>query len=173
MMGADPARANLILIGMPSAGKSTLGVLAAKALGMDFLDTDILLQTLQGNRLQALIDEHGLSRFLEMEAQAVLSLSTNRTVIATGGSVVYDEKAMAHLKSLGRVVYLAVPIEVLEHRLSDLPTRGVARQEGQTLQALYKERTPLYERYADVVLWITPDMDMQTAACRLAEVAGL
>jgi shikimate kinase len=116
---------NLVLIGMPSAGKSTLGVLAAKALGMDFLDTDILLQTLQGERLQALMARHGRERFLQLEAQAILSLSPEHTVIATGGSVVYDAAAMRHLKQVGRVVYLEVPFEEIAHRLADTATRGV------------------------------------------------
>jgi shikimate kinase len=162
---------NLVLIGMPSAGKSTLGVLAAKALGMDFLDTDILLQTLQGERLQALMARHGRERFLQLEAQAILSLSPEHTVIATGGSVVYDAAAMRHLKQVGRVVYLEVPFEEIAHRLADTATRGVVMREGQSLLALYQERTPLYERYADAVLRIPAGMDMRTATARLVEAA--
>jgi shikimate kinase len=162
---------NLVLIGMPSAGKSTLGVLAAKALGMDFLDTDILLQTLQGERLQALMARHGRERFLQLEAQAILSLSPEHTVIATGGSVVYDAAAMRHLKQLGRVVYLEVPFDEIVRRLADTATRGVVMREGQSLRALYQERTPLYERYADAVLRISAGTDMRTATARLVEAA--
>ena len=161
---------NLILIGMPSAGKSTLGVLAAKALGMDFIDTDILLQTLAGHRLQEIMDSVGLTGFLEMEAAAVQTLAPARTVIATGGSVVYDEHAMRHLQRLGRVVYLSVPFAEIERRLGDAATRGIARQPGQSLWELYLERAPLYERYAEITLVIAPDTDMRAAVSRLVAV---
>lgn len=160
---------NLILIGMPSAGKSTLGVLAAKALGMDFIDTDILLQSMQGERLQSLIARHGRDAFLRMEEEAVLSLTAVRTVIATGGSVVYSHTAMSHLASLGCIVYLEVSLEALQARLGNASSRGIAIREGQSLRDLYQERCPLYERYARVVVRHEPDFDMQTMLARLLE----
>ena len=160
---------NLILIGMPSAGKSTLGVLAAKALGMDFLDTDILLQSLQGEKLQSLLGLHGLDAFLQMEEAAVLSLDKENTVIATGGSVVYAPLAMHHLQTLGRIVYLHVSFEELQRRLGNASNRGIAIREGQTLQDLYRERCPLYERYAQVTVRHEPGQDMHRMLMRLLE----
>lgn len=160
---------NLVLIGMPSAGKSTVGVLAAKALGMDFLDTDILLQTLQGAQLQTLIDRYGLTRFLQMEAEAVRTLDPTRTVIATGGSVVYAQDAMLHLKRIGRIVYLEVPLAELERRLGDASSRGIARREGQTLKELYAERIPLYERYADITVPFREGMGLADVVAQLRE----
>ncbi len=143
--------ANVVLIGMPGCGKSTAGVLLAKELGMDFLDTDVILQAREGRLLQGMIDEIGIDAFLSKEQEAVLSLRCDRTVIATGGSVVYGEKAMRHLHTGGLVVYIETPYEQIERRLSNLATRGVTLREGQTLRALYDERAPLYLREADVV----------------------
>lgn len=143
---------NVVLIGMPGCGKSTVGVLLAKALGYDFLDTDVVLQAREGRLLQRMLDEDGVDAFLLREEAAVLSISCDRTVIATGGSVVYSEKAMRHLRAGGKVVYIELAYDTLERRLFNLATRGVALRPGQTLKALYDERTPLYERYADIVL---------------------
>jgi len=158
---------NLVLIGMPSAGKSTIGVLAAKAFGMDFLDTDILLQARQGRRLQDLIDQDGLEAFLRMEEAAILSLEVGHTVIATGGSVVYAEAAMRHLAELGPIVWLDVGIEELERRLGNAHARGIAMQPGQTLAGLYAERRPLYERHAGGKLrWSEGDL-MEDMVVRL------
>lgn len=144
--------ANVVLVGMPGCGKSTVGVLLAKALGMEFLDTDVLLQAREGRLLQRMIDEDGVEMFLKREEAAVLSLCCDRTVIATGGSVVYSDASVEHLRSCGKIVYLELAFEQIERRLSNLATRGVALRPGQTLRALYEERTPLYRRAADIVL---------------------
>ena len=142
---------NIVLIGMPGCGKSTVGVLLAKALGMSFVDTDTVLQKREGRKLQPMIDEIGVDAFLVREEAAVCSLETSDAVIATGGSVVYRQRAMEHLHRDGLVVYIRLPYEVIERRLSNLATRGVTLRPGQTLRDLYDERIPLYEREADVI----------------------
>ncbi|MDD2647368.1 MAG: shikimate kinase [Eubacteriales bacterium] len=144
-------RENIILIGMPGSGKSTLGVVLAKMLGMDFIDTDLLIQRQTGKRLQEIVNESGVDRLIDCEEQAILGLEIENTLVATGGSVVYREKGMAHLKQLGRLVYLRVPYHDIEHHILNISTRGIAIRPGQTLFDLYKERTPLYEKYADTV----------------------
>ncbi len=144
--------ANIVLIGMPGCGKSTVGVLLAKALGMAFVDTDIVLQSREGALLQALIERDGIDAFLQKEEEAILSLSCENAVIATGGSAVYEARAMHRLHETGRVLYIALPYEEIERRLSNLATRGVTLRPGQTLRALYEERVPLYEAQADAVL---------------------
>lgn len=143
---------NIVLIGMPGSGKSTCGVLAAKALLKNFFDTDLLLQNLEGKRLQSIINENGIEYFNEAEERAILSLDIRGTVIATGGSVVYSEKAMAHLRSLGKIIYLRLGYEEMEKRIKNITTRGIVLKEGETLLDMYNERTPLYERYADEIL---------------------
>ena len=144
--------ANIVLIGMPGCGKSTVGVLLAKVLGMSFVDTDVVFQAQQKRKLQDIIDEIGVDRFLSMEEETVAGMEFDRTVIATGGSVVYGEKAMAHLKSIGKVVYLKVPLRELERRIKNFATRGIQMAPGQTLGDLYAERVPLYEKYADITV---------------------
>ncbi len=151
---------NLILIGMPGAGKSTIGVIVAKHLGTAFLDTDIRIQTGEGRFLQDLISRHGISGFREIEENYLLNVPADCGVVATGGSVVYSEKAMAHLKSLGPVVYLQIELEPLKARLGNLSERGVLMTPGQNIDMLYEERRPLYEKYADSVVstaGMTPD----------------
>ena len=143
--------ANIVLIGMPGCGKSTVGVLLAKALQMDFIDTDIVLQQQQGKKLQEIIDQVGNDAFLKMEEDCVRGLECDQTVVATGGSVVYGAEAMAHLKSIGTVVYLRLTCENITERLGDLHARGVTIKPGWTLRDLYNERCPLYEQYADIV----------------------
>jgi shikimate kinase len=143
---------NIVLIGMPGVGKSTIGVLLAKALSRDFLDTDVLIQSREGRRLQAIIDSVGMAAFCAMEERHVLSLQCRGTVIATGGSVVYGEEAMAHLKSSGVVLHLDLPLALLKRRLSDLDARGVVMAPDQTLEALFQERQPLYQRHADITI---------------------
>ncbi len=142
---------NVVLIGMPGCGKSTVGVLLAKAMGMDFLDTDIAFQNQQDKRLQQIIEEAGIDAFLRMEEACVLSLEVSGTVIATGGSVIYGGKAMRRLHEHGVVVYIRLPYAEIEKRLSNLASRGVTLRAGQTLQDLYNERIPLYEKEADIV----------------------
>lgn len=143
---------NIILIGMPGAGKSTVGVVLAKALGYDFIDSDLVIQAETGKRLFEIIDEEGIDGFLKVENRINSSLCVKHTVVATGGSVIYGEEAMEHLKSVGRVIYLKVSYESLEKRLGNLMKRGVAIRSGNTLRDLYNERVPLYEKYADITI---------------------
>lgn len=143
---------NIVLIGMPSAGKSTVGVILAKNLGMNFIDTDVLLQTQQRRLLQQILDTEGAEAFLDMEEKAVQSINCGNTVIATGGSVVYSDKAMEFLKKNSIVIYLHIDMKTVNKRLRNLKTRGVVLGEGQTLEDIYTERTPLYEKYADIKL---------------------
>lgn len=143
---------NLILIGMPGAGKSTLGILTAKALGLSFLDTDVAIQAQYGQTLSELISRHGLEGFCRIEEEYLGNLNVRQTVIATGGSAVYYDGAMNHLKQTGRVVYLKVPLEILRSRLANMASRGVVIEPGQTLETLFKKRSGLYERYADLII---------------------
>ena len=143
---------NIILIGMPGAGKSTVGVLLAKTLGYAFLDTDLVIQEREGRLLQDLVDELGVEAFLDREAAAICSVDCDRTVIATGGSVVCRDRAMEHLRTLGRIVYLQLPLEELERRLHNISTRGIAMAPGETLAHIYDYRAPLYRKYADLTV---------------------
>lgn len=141
---------NIILIGMPGAGKSTVGVVLAKKLGYAFMDADLVIQSREGKLLHEIISERGVEGFWQVEEEVNASIQTDRTVIATGGSAIYGDKAMAHYQQIGKIVYLALPLEDIRRRLGDLDERGVTLREGQDLAALYEERIPLYERYADV-----------------------
>ncbi len=143
---------NIILIGMPGVGKSTLGVVLAKVLGYQFLDSDLLIQKEEKRRLYQIIDEEGPDGFIAIENRVNRSIHVTNTVIATGGSVVYCDEAMRHLKSIGKVIYLKISLKTLSKRLRNLKGRGVLTKKGQTLSDLYKERTPLYEKYADIVV---------------------
>ena len=141
---------NLALIGMPGAGKSTLGVLLAKRTARSFLDTDLLIQKAEAASLQQIIEQRGVESFRSVEERIVLELDCSSCVIATGGSVVYSQAAMEHLGRLGRRIYLDVPLAELERRLGDLDKRGVIREPGQGLEGLLAERRGLYERWADI-----------------------
>lgn len=143
---------NITLIGMPGVGKSTIGVVLAKVLGYQFLDSDLLIQKQENRRLWQIIEEEGYEGFQNVENRVNASIEAENTVIATGGSVVYCEEAMKHLKSVGTVVYLKLSLNSLAKRLGNLKGRGVLLREGQTLESLYEERTPLYEKYADIVV---------------------
>lgn len=143
---------NIILIGMPGVGKSTLGVVLAKVLGFQFIDADLLIQEQERKKLHQIIKEVGINGFMKIENQVNASIEAERSVIATGGSVVYCRQAMSHLKEIGTVVYLKVSLSTLEKRLGNLKRRGVILKKGQTLKDLYEERVPLYEKYADVVV---------------------
>ena len=145
-------RDNIVLIGMPGVGKSTIGVVLAKVLGYQFVDADLLIQEAEGKLLSELIEENGTDGFIEIENRVNSQIQTHRSVIATGGSVVYGKEAMEHLKSIGTVVYLKQNLRVLQRRLRNLKGRGVVLKEGQTLVDLYKERTVLYEKYADITV---------------------
>lgn len=141
---------NIVLIGMPGVGKSTVGVILAKMIGYQFTDADLLIQKQEGKLLHEIIAEKGTDGFIEIEERVNASIEASHTIIATGGSVVYGKKAMEHLNRIGTVVYLKVPYDTLEKRLEDIKGRGVVLKEGQTLRTLYDERTPLYEKYADI-----------------------
>ena len=143
---------NVVLIGMPGSGKSTVGVVLAKKLGYRFLDSDLVIQETCGKLLYQLIDEKGEAGFLMLENEINASIIADHTVIATGGSAVYGKDAMSHFGKMGQIVYLKLPYEELKERLGDLHERGVVLKEGYTLLDLYEERVPLYERYAGVVI---------------------
>lgn len=143
---------NIILIGMPGCGKSTAGVLAAKAMCMQFIDTDLLLQRAGGAKLQQIINTKGLDFFLQLEEKVLSTLSCENCVISTGGSAVYYEHAMNHLRSIGKVVYLRLSYDQMRRRIRNLETRGIAMKAGMTLRDMYKERSPLYEKYADYTI---------------------
>ena len=149
------SRDNIILIGMPGAGKSTVGVLLAKRLGFAFIDTDILIQTGEKRKLRQIIASAGLERFLQIEEKYLLAFSGTHNVIATGGSAVYSSVAMGHLGRLGEIVHLHLDFTSLESRLGDLASRGVVHNPGQTLAALYRERYPLYMAYANTTITCT------------------
>ena len=143
---------NIILIGIPGCGKSTVGVVLAKALGMDFIDSDLLIQRREGKRLARIIEEMGDDGFRAVENEVNASIDVQGCVIATGGSVIYGQEAMAHLRSIGTVVYLQLSYAQVEERLGDLHARGVTVKPGQTLRDLYNERCPMYERHAHVTI---------------------
>ena len=143
---------NIVLIGMPGVGKSTLGVVLAKELGYEFVDADLLIQKREKRLLKDIIAEEGVEGFLKIENDVNASIQTDKTVIATGGSVIYGAEAMEHLKEIGTVVYLKLDYETLDSRLGSLKGRGVVLKDGQTLKSLYEERVPLYEKYADVIV---------------------
>lgn len=143
---------NIILIGMPGVGKSTVGVVLAKAIGYNFIDADLVIQQQEGKLLCELIAELGADGFLMLENQVNRDLQVTRCIIATGGSAIYCQEAMEHYKETGTVLYLKVSYEELENRLGDLKNRGVVLKKGQTLKDLYQERTRLYEKYADVTV---------------------
>lgn len=143
---------NIILIGMPSAGKSTIGVLLAKTLGFNFIDTDLLIQEKEQLLLHEIISKKGLEKFLCIEEEVCQDLQVNKSIIATGGSVVYCEKAMEHLKKIGKIIYIYVTLEEIKERLDNITTRGVAIKKGNSLEDLYIEREPLYTKYADNIV---------------------
>ncbi len=143
---------NIILIGMPGAGKSTVGVLLAKRLGYNFVDTDLILQSEQQCRLQEIIAKVGLEEFKQLEADVMCNLATTHSVVATGGSAVYSARAMAHLQKLGQLVFIDIPLAELQTRVVDMDTRGLVIGPGESYEKLYQERQPLYEQYAEVTI---------------------
>ena len=143
---------NIILIGMPGAGKSTLGVLLAKTLGMSFVDTDIVLQEQEGRLLHEILNTDGLEYFLEAEESTVMQLKVENCVIATGGSVVYSQKAMEYLRSTGITIYLSVPFEEIQKRIGNIKTRGVVIPTGKNIEDVFTEREPLYINHFDIML---------------------
>ena len=143
---------NIVLTGMPASGKSTVGVILAKVLGMNFIDTDLVIQNREEALLHEIIKSKGVEGFLKCEEDAVLSLDTDNSVIATGGSVVYSEKGMKHLSENGKVVYLKVGKDELFSRLKDINERGVVLRDGESLEEMYDERSVLYEKFAEIVI---------------------
>lgn len=143
---------NIILIGMPGCGKSTLGVLLAKTLLKSFVDTDLVIQEQEGKELYKIIAEKGREAFSEIENKAVAQVKCHNSIIATGGSVVFGEDAMRNLKSLGTVVYLKLPLHEIERRVRNIRTRGIVMAPGMTLANVFEERAPLYEKYADITV---------------------
>ncbi len=156
---------NITLIGMPGAGKSTVGVVLAKAIGYKFIDTDLVIQEDQGMVLQDIIEKYGTSGFNTIENSVISSIHTDKSVIATGGSAVYGKEAMQNLKSAGKVLYLELPYNDIKRRLGNLEKRGVSMEKGQTLEELYNKRVPLYEKYADKII--------QCHGLQIREITGL
>ena len=162
---------NIVLIGMPGAGKSTVGVVLAKRLGRRFVDSDLVIQDKYGKLLYELIEEHGIEGFWQIENDVNASLGLEGSVIATGGSAVYGAEAMEYLRSTGKVVYLSLPYEEVAERLGDLNARGVTLKDGQTLQDLYAERVPLYEKYAHLTIACSGKM-LREIVAEIAAVCG-
>ncbi|MGN0488663.1 MAG: shikimate kinase [Ruminococcus sp.] len=151
---------NIILIGMPGSGKSTVGVLLAKQLGYNFVDTDLLISRKGDKPLQEIIDNEGLERFSQLESTVGETLDCDKTVVATGGSMVLCDKAMENLKALGKVVYLEVPVKELERRLVNFKTRGIVMRKGETIKDILNKRQAYYEKYADIVIKESPNSHM-------------
>ena len=148
---------NVVLIGMPRAGKSTLGVLLAKAIGYDFIDTDLVIQRQAGMRLGSYLASRGYQALRQLEAEVICALDHAGTVIATGGSAVYSQAAMQHLRANGRVVYLQCALDVLVQRIASMDERGIAAPSGQTLADVQAERIPLYEQFAEITVEVGSD----------------
>ena len=145
-------RSNIILIGMPGSGKSTVGVVLAKQTLLNFVDTDVLIQTLHDRTLQDIVDRDGYAELRRIEEDVLLGLSAHHSVIATGGSAIYGERAMAHLKSHGVVIFLEADLATLEARVHDFGSRGLAKRADQNFVDLFNERAPLYAKYADITI---------------------
>jgi shikimate kinase len=165
-----PDRNNIILIGMPAVGKSTVGVLLAKRLGLGFMDTDLLIQTGEKGYLRDIISAQGIEGFCAVEERYLLRVRADGSVIATGGSAVYSPAAMAHLGNLGTIVYLQVSLVQLETRLANITDRGVVHAPGDSIADLYRQRTPLYTRYAQVTVNCDNQRPDQTVAAICAQM---
>lgn len=161
---------NIILIGMPGCGKSTCGVLAAKLMCKKFIDTDLIIQQGENMRLQQIINERGSEYFAQCEEKYVSTVDEHNCVIATGGSVVYSEKAMEHLRSIGKVIYLKISLENMKKRIRNLSTRGILLKDGYTLDDMYEERCALYEKYADEVINCDDKHSVEQTAAMIAGV---
>ncbi|MBP1756950.1 MAG: hypothetical protein H6Q59_3348 [Firmicutes bacterium] len=159
---------NIVLIGMPGAGKSTVGVILAKVMGYHFIDSDLLIQEQENCLLVDIIERDGLAGLIAVEEQVNSRICTDHSVIATGGSVIYGEKAMEHLRSIGTVVYIKLSYRTISKRLGNIKQRGVVFREGQTLQSLYEERCPLYEQYAHVII-DAEELDMEELMSKIKD----
>lgn len=162
---------NIVLVGMPSSGKSTVGVVLAKTMNKGFVDTDILIQQREGCTLQDIINEKGNDYFHQVEEQVLLDFHGKNYVVATGGSAIYFDRAMEHFKENGRIVYLKVSLDTVLTRLNNIKTRGVTLAKGQTLEDLYNLRIPLYEKHADIVI-DADGMTVEEVVERIMEAAG-
>lgn len=160
---------NITFIGMPGAGKSTVGVVVAKLLCKTFIDADILIQNREKKRLSKIIEEVGNEKFLKIENDVLLNINVHNSIISTGGSAIFAKDAMEHLKKISTVVYIKVPYEVLVKRLGNLKKRGVVLEEGQTLKDVFDVRTPLYEKYADITFEVNDETDIQDLAMHIAD----
>ncbi len=160
---------NVILIGMPGCGKSTAGVILAKSLGFDFTDTDLIISKKCGKKLQAVLDEDGIDYFLQMENKVGCELECRNTVVATGGSMVLSTDAMEHLKEIGTVVYIDVPLDVLKKRITNMKTRGIVFEKGESLDDVFKKRTPLYKKYADITVTVAKNGNLENTVTRIAD----
>lgn len=160
---------NLVLIGMPGCGKSTCGVLAAKSLCMSFVDTDLLIQQAEGMTLQSIIDGKGLDYFEECEEKCLSSLNLNNSVVSTGGSAVYYDSSMNHLKEDGKVIYLKISFDEMMSRIKNITSRGIALGEGETLEQMFERREKLYKKYADVVI----DCDNSTVEQTVQQICSV
>ena len=165
----EQERNNIVLIGMPSAGKSTLGIVLAKILNYQFVDADLVIQNQCDKTLQKLIDACGPEGFIQVENEILRDIEAENSIIATGGSAIYSEPAMKHLSEIGRVVYLKISFDELKCRLADFSERGVVMRDGigMSLRELYDERLPLYEKYADITVDVN-DLSITAAARKVA-----
>ena len=166
-------KSNIVLIGMPGAGKSTVGLLLAKKLGKNFVDTDILLQIREGKTLQQLMDEKGYLYLRDCEASALQAIDGHNLVVATGGSAVYSKTGISHLQQNGIIVYLETPLQTLRQRIHDYETRGIARRPEQSFAALYAERDTLYREYADATIHCADASTEQVVSMVCSAVTGL
>ena len=162
---------NIVLIGMPGCGKSTIGVLLAKALMLDFIDTDLLIQKKHSKTLSEIIDSEGLEAFKEKESEVLSEISFENSLIATGGSAVYSESGMENLKKGATVVYLKLSPSEIKGRIKNIKTRGIVMEKGVTIDSLYRERAPLYEKYADYVL-DCEGLTLEECVSALSEIFG-
>lgn len=160
---------NIVLIGMPGCGKSTIGVILAKTLGMSFVDTDLIIQQRENRLLQNIIDKDGLESFLDIERDAILSVDCKNSIISTGGSAVFRKEAMTHLKNDGIIIFIDVAPETLKKRLSNIKTRGIAAGKDESVDDIFNQRLPLYKEYADFVLTVENE-SVETSVERLVEI---
>lgn len=160
---------NVVLIGMPGSGKSTLGVLLAKALGYSFIDTDLIISRRANSTLQAILDNEGLQSFMNLEEEVGKELECDHTVVATGGSMVLSDEAMKNLGSNAVVLYIDVPLDEIKRRVTNIRTRGIAFNKGETLDDLFAERVPLYEKYADVSVIFENASDVEITVDKMVE----
>jgi shikimate kinase len=161
-------KSNITLIGMPGAGKSTVGIILAKNLGLGFIDTDVLIQINQQKTLQQIVDETGHLNLRAIEEKEILKLNINNHVIATGGSAAYSEKAMAHLSGISKIIFLEASIDQIKKRIHNFGTRGIAKNKGQSLEDLFKERQVIYKKYAEITIDCN-ELDQEMLAVKIAQ----